>query len=194
MEKHEDRAKFLMSAARKEWHDPKTVLKRIGIKKGMTLADLGSGPGFFTLPMAQATGENGIVFAVDSDPTMLEHLRENIAKSGVNSSIIKIVKGDVCNTGLPRNSVDVAFFANVLHEVKNKKSFLQEVKRICRSTAYVVDVDWKKVPTERGPPLRIRLSEEEALRLMFDNGFTVTKQRDAGPKHYELIFKITAHR
>ena len=75
-----------MSAARKEWHDLETVLKNIGIEKGMTLADLGSGPGFFTIPMAQATGEKGTVHAIDSDPTMLEHLQENIAKSELNNS------------------------------------------------------------------------------------------------------------
>jgi ubiquinone/menaquinone biosynthesis C-methylase UbiE len=193
MEKHEDRAKFLMSAARKEWHDPEKALKSVGIKQGMVLVDLGSGPGFFTIPMAQITGDKGIVYAVDSNPTMLEHLRHNIAKSGVDGDIIKIIRSDVCNTGLPENSVDVAFFANVLHEVENKKGFLQEVKRICKPTAYVIDVDWKKIQTERGPPLKIRLSEEEATRLLKENGFTVIKQTDAGPKHYELISKLAAH-
>jgi ubiquinone/menaquinone biosynthesis C-methylase UbiE len=189
VEHTEDRAKMMMSAARKEWHDPETVLKSIGIKKGMTLVDLGSGPGFFTIPMAQATGEKGVVYAVDSNPTMLKHLQENIAKSGIANEIIKIVKADICNTGLPENSVDVAFFANVLHEVKDKKTFLQEVKRICKPTANVVNIDWKKTPTEHGPPMKDRLSEEEATRLMSENGFRVTKQIDAGPKHYELICK-----
>ncbi|HTY73965.1 MAG TPA: class I SAM-dependent methyltransferase [Candidatus Nanoarchaeia archaeon] len=193
MENHEDRARFMMSEARKEWHNPETVLGNIGIKKGMTLVDLGAGPGFFTIPMAQVTGENGTVYAVDSDPTMLEHLRDNIAKSEVNSSIIKIIRSDVCDTGLLENSVDVAFFANVFHEVENKKAFLQEVKRICKPTARVVDVDWKKVQTERGPPLKIRLSEEEAAGLLSESGFTVLKQMDAGPKHYELICKLADH-
>jgi len=193
MENHEDRARFMMSAARKEWHDPDTVLNSIGIEKGMTLVDLGSGPGFFTIPMAQATGENGIVYAVDSDPTMLEHLRDNIAKLGANNSIIQIVRGDVSDTGLPGNSVDVAFFANVLHEVENKKAFLREVKRLCKPAAYVVDVDWKKVPTERGPPLKIRLSEEEAANLLSESGFAVMKQMDVGPKHYELICRVADH-
>ncbi len=190
MEHKEDRAKFMMSAARKEWHDPQTVLDAIGIKKGMTLVDLGCGPGFFTIPMAAVTGENGVVYAVDSDPVMLGYLTDNIVKSGVKNRIIRIVSGDVCDTGLPGGSVDVAFFANVLHEVENKEAFLEELKRICKPTAYVVDVDWKKVQTEHGPPLKIRLSEEEATELMSKYGFAIIKKMDVGPKHYELIFRL----
>ncbi len=82
------------------------------------------------------------------------------------------------------------FFANVLHEVENKKTFLQELKRISKPATCVVDVDWKKVQTEKGLPLKIRLSEEEATCLLSENGFTVTKQMDAGPKHYELICRL----
>lgn len=53
MEPHTDRVKFLMSEERKHQHDPVTILKEAGATKGMTIADLGSGPGFFTIPMAQ---------------------------------------------------------------------------------------------------------------------------------------------
>jgi ubiquinone/menaquinone biosynthesis C-methylase UbiE len=192
MKDHESRATFFISAERREWHDPEKVLERIGITKGMVLADLGSGPGFFTIPMARLTGETGIVYAVDSSPTMLKHLLNNIAKSGVNKNIIKIVDADICKTAIPEKSVDVAFFANVLHEVEDKTAFLQEVKRICKITASVVDVDWKKVPTEHGPPLKIRLTEEESSSLFSENGFVVTRQLTAGPNHYELICKLSA--
>jgi len=59
MEDYSDRVKFFMSEERKQWHNPETILKNIGVVKGMTMADLGSGPGFFTIPMAKATGEKG---------------------------------------------------------------------------------------------------------------------------------------
>jgi ubiquinone/menaquinone biosynthesis C-methylase UbiE len=74
MENHLDRAKFLMSEERKQWHNPETILKFAGATKGMTMADLGSGPGFFTTPMAQIAGEKGLVYAVDSNQNMLNSL------------------------------------------------------------------------------------------------------------------------
>jgi ubiquinone/menaquinone biosynthesis C-methylase UbiE len=191
MENHSNRAKFLMSEERKLWHNPETVLKFAGATKGMTMADLGSGPGFFTIPMAQITGEKGLVYAVDSNQNMLDSLKENIAKSGVHPKVIKIVKNDVCHTGIPTESVDLVIFANVLHEVDNRKAFFQEVRRISKLTANIVDVDWKKIQTEHGPPLESRLSEYEAIQVLSESGFTVVKQTNAGPYHYELIAKLS---
>lgn len=193
MENHSDRAKFLMSEERKLWHNPETILQRADATKGMTMADLGSGPGFFTIPMAQITGEKGLVYAVDSNQNMLDNLKENIAKSGVNPKVIKIVKNDVCHTGIPNESVDLVLFANVLHEVADRKAFFQEVKRISKITAFIVDVDWKKIQTEHGPPLESRVSEDEANQILSESGFTVVKQTGAGPYHYELIAKLSSN-
>ena len=158
----------------------------------MTMVDLGSGPCFFTIPMAQMTGEKGLVYAVDSNQTMLNGLKENLAKSEVNPNIIKMVKSDVCHTGIPKESVDLVLFANVLHEAQDKKAFFQEVRRISKPTAQIVDVDWKKVQTEYGPPFKERLSEDEAKRVLAENGFCVIKQIDVGTYHYELICKPSA--
>jgi ubiquinone/menaquinone biosynthesis C-methylase UbiE len=191
MEHHIDRVKFLMSEERKQWHNPETILNEAGITRGMIVADLGSGPGFFTIPMAQMTGEKGLVYAVDSNQTMLNGLKENIAKSEVNPNIIKIVNSDVCHTGIPEKTVDFVLFANVLHEVEDKKVFFQEVRRISKPTAFIVDVDWKKIQTEYGPPFKERLSEDEANRVLAENGFSVIKQIEVGPYHYELICKPT---
>ena len=176
-----------MSEERKQWHNPQTILNQI--TKGMTIADLGCGPGFFTIPMAQMTGEKGLVYAVDSNQTMLNALKENIAKSEVNPNIIKIINSDVCHTGIPKVSVDLVLFANFLHEVEDKKTFFQEVRRISKPRAYIVDVDWKKTQSEYGPPLKDRLSEEQATGVLAENGFSVIKQIDLGPTHYELISK-----
>jgi ubiquinone/menaquinone biosynthesis C-methylase UbiE len=192
MENHIDRFKFLISEERKQQHDPQIILIEAGVTKGMTIVDLGSGPGFFTIPMAQMTGERGLVYAVDSNQAMLDGLKENIAKSEVNPNIIKMVNSDVCHTGIPEQSVDLVLFANVLHEVEDKKPFFQEVRRISKTTAYIVDVDWKKIQTEHGPPMKERLSKDEAKRVLSENGFSVIKQIDIGPYHYELICKPTA--
>jgi ubiquinone/menaquinone biosynthesis C-methylase UbiE len=141
MEKRDEIAKYLMSDARKKRQNPEIILNSLSVKKGMTLADLGCGLGFFTIPLAELTGETGLVYVVDSDPTMLSHLRDNIAKSGVHRNIIKIINSDVTETGIPKNSVDIAFFANMLHDIYDKTAFFEEIKRICKPTASVIDVD-----------------------------------------------------
>ena len=179
-----------MSNARKEWQNPDVILNRIGVESGMTVADLGCGPGFFTVPVASLVGANGLVYAVDADPIMVRYLQENISKSGIEKKRVKIMQADVSQTGIPAKSVDIAFFANILHDIQDRRSFFDEVKRICKPPALVIDVDWKKAQTGDGPPLDIRLSEEEAKLLFRANRLEVVKQVEAGPRHYAFVCKL----
>lgn len=187
MEDQSERAKFFMSEGRRQMHDPDFVLKNSGLAEGMVVADLGCGPGFFTVPIAQKIGAKGFVYAVDGNQLMLDNLKDNIVKSGVNPKNVEIIRADVSKTGIPENSVDLVFFANVLHEVYDKKAFFKEVRRIAKPNGVVVDVDWKRIQSERGPPLEERLSEEQASKLLFENGFSVLEQIDVGPYHYMLV-------
>ncbi len=194
---HDEFVRILLSDERKKWQDPLKISKAMGVKRGMTVADLACGPGFFTLPLASLVGYSGIVYAVDANPTMLGHLRAMIATSDAQSKTTRVIQPDVSNTGIPSDSVDVALFANVLHDIEDKKTFLTEVKRICRPGAAVVDIDWRKVKTEMGPPFEIRLTEAESRNILAASGLHITKSIDAGPHHYGLVCRerpLTASR
>jgi ubiquinone/menaquinone biosynthesis C-methylase UbiE len=179
-------ARILLSDERKKWQDPLKISKAAGVMRGMTIADLACGPGFFTLPLASLVGEGGIVYAVDASKTMLDHLRKMIATSGADRKVIKVIQSDVADTGIPSCSVDVALFANVLHDIEDKGAFLNEVRRICKPAAVIVDVDWKRVRMKVGPPYGIRLTEATAQRILAANGFRTVKSLDIGPYHYGL--------
>lgn len=186
---HGEFARVLFSNERKRWQDPVKISKAMGVERGMTVADLGCGPGYFTLPLASLVGEGGLVYAVDSDRTMLGHLRAMIAKQGAHGKRVKVVHADIASTGIPSGSVDMALFANVLHDVQDKGRFLAEVKRICTPGATVVDIDWKKVRMEMGPPFEIRLTEAESRKILNAAGLWVAESIDVGPYHYGLVCK-----
>ena len=184
-------AHFLYSDERRRWQDPLAISRAIGAREGMTVADLACGPGFFTLPLASLVGPAGLVYAVDAHATMLEHLRANITKSTVPAEIIRLVHADVSRTGIPSGTVDVALFANVLHDIDDKQAFLREVRRICKSGAVVVDIDWKRARTGMGPPFEIRLTEDESRRILSENGLRIRSTIDSGPHHYGLVAGIS---
>lgn len=157
----------------------------------MTVAALGCGPRFFSIPLSSIVGREGTVYAVDASPEMLERLRESL-ESGEQKRAARIMEADVSRTAIPTSSVDVAFFAKLLHDIEDKVAFFKEVRRICKPDGSAVDIDWKKTLTEYGPPLEIRLTEEESRHLLSDNSFKVVKRVDAGPHHYGLVSRLSA--
>jgi ubiquinone/menaquinone biosynthesis C-methylase UbiE len=182
-------ARRFLSDERRRYQNPLKISKAMGVKNGMTLADLGCGPGFFTIPLASLVGSKGLVYAVDSSSTMLKHLRANIKKSHASRMRIKIVRADVSRTRIPSNSVDIVLFARVLHDIGDKRPFLKEVGRICKPSGMVVDLDWKKIRMKHGPPYGICLSKPQARRIITRKGFRFAGTFDAGRYHYGLIFR-----
>lgn len=95
------------------------------IKEGQTALDLGCGPGFFSLPMAEMVGETGKVISVDIQEEMLQMLRDKSESAGLKSRIIPH-KSQPDKIGISE-MVDFALAFYMVHEVPDKKSFLSEV-------------------------------------------------------------------
>jgi ubiquinone/menaquinone biosynthesis C-methylase UbiE len=68
---------------RKWFNDPKRFCQYL--KPGQWASDLGCGPGFFTLTLAECVGEKGKVFAVDSDEKAIHRLQHKIEKKGIGN-------------------------------------------------------------------------------------------------------------
>ncbi len=183
--------RHLVADSRREWQNPEEILKEAGIDRGMKVADLGCGPGFFTMPMARKVGPDGIVYAIDRNDEAVGYLKKAVEAERGISKTVRIINSDISDTGIPSGSVDVSFFANVLHDIKNMGKFLAEVKRINKKDALVVDVDWEKPGKTdvRGPPEEIRISEAEAERILEKEGFILLKKINAGPHHYGLVYR-----
>ena len=76
----------LTNILRRMAHDPARILGPF-VRAGDTGLDIGSGPGFFTVPMARLVGEQGLVVAVDIQSKMLEKTRRRAEKAGVASRV-----------------------------------------------------------------------------------------------------------
>jgi ubiquinone/menaquinone biosynthesis C-methylase UbiE len=176
-----------MSDERRRMQDPQLIVDQLGLRPGMVVADLGCGPGFFTIPIALKVGDAGRVYAVDSSPEMLRRLTRNVRESHLSENIVRTVQADVSHSSIPSGSVDLVFFADILHDLEDRTGFLGEVRRIAKSRAAVVDIDWQKIETDFGPPFKIRLSEEDSRRIMTTNGFSVAGKISAGRFHYGLV-------
>lgn len=122
-------AGWLSTPMRKVINNPKRILRGL-VGAGETVVDLGCGPGFFSLPLAQLVGDAGCVIAVDVQQTMLEMLCVRAEKAGL-ARRIRPHRSSVDAIGVvePADFV-LAFY--MLHEVSEKARFLREVHDILK--------------------------------------------------------------
>lgn len=119
----------LDNTVRKWLQDPKKILGPY-IQRGMTVLDLGCGPGFFTVAIAEMVGESGTVVAADVQQGMLDKLRDKIKGTDIEDRIQLHPCGEE-SIGFPGH-VDLVVAFYVIHEVSNKQGIFLEVKNLLR--------------------------------------------------------------
>ena len=121
-----DHAGWLATPVRRLITDPRRLLKGLA-GPGDTVADLGCGPGYFTLPLAEAVGDVGRVIAVDLQAAMLDKVRERAARSGLLGRI-RLQQCSADSLGLGGvAAIDFALAFWMVHEVPDAAHFLAEV-------------------------------------------------------------------
>lgn len=120
---------MLDNKLRKIFHDPEKILSAY-IQKGNTAVDIGCGPGFFTIAMANLVGETGRVIAVDLQEKMLARLRARAVDNGVIDRIAFHQCGPD-DIGLNEKADFVLAFWMV-HEVPDSERLFKQIRDILK--------------------------------------------------------------
>ncbi len=169
-----ERAGSLDNRIRRWIQNPHKILKPY-IEERMTVLDIGCGPGFFSINMAQMVGKSGRVIAADLQEDMLQKVRNKIQGTGLEKRII-LHKSEENRIGVSEK-VDFVFAFYVVHELPNQKKFFEELKSILKPEGKVLIVE---------PPFHVsKTAFEETIRNARDAGFTPSE----GPK---VFFSKTA--
>jgi len=176
-------AAILLDQGRKQHLDPEMILRQIGVKPGGAVADIGCGPGYFTLPMSQRVGPMGRVFAVDVQVEMLQLLAQRLGAL----SNVDLIHSAEDKIPLADGIVDLALMVNIFHELEGDAT-LKEVRRILRPNGELVIIDWQKKEMEIGPPFEERYRAHEVESVIASMGFGKRGVIMAGPYHYGLVF------
>src|SRR5579862_800301 len=104
VEGRENVAKSLTAANRETTQRPKELLAEIGVKPGMTVADIGTGPGYMLPYLSAAVGPQGKVLAEDIFDDFLNKAKANAASAGLKN--VQFIKGTERTPSLPAGSVD----------------------------------------------------------------------------------------
>jgi Methylase involved in ubiquinone/menaquinone biosynthesis len=146
------------------------------LQEGMTAIDLGCGPGMFTLAMARLVGETGRVIAVDLQPKMLELVREKALAHHL-AARIRIHRNTMDSIGLTEHADFILSFYMV-HEVKDQRAFLREVRGLLSPGGKYLVVE----------PMAVSRREfTETVRLAQEAGLEVLEYRNRWYSHRALF-------
>lgn len=180
----------LIDPERRAWNDPALILGHLELPTKQTFADLGCGPGFFTLEAARQMGSEATVWGVDVAEEMVERLGQRAVQADL-PSVKPTLAEEEDEFPLHSATVEAALLANVYHEVDPASNFLFELKRILAPGALVLVVEWRPEPTPSGPPQSERLQMADVQEEFELAGFTSLGERPVGPYHWGLLFQRT---
>lgn len=160
---------------------PEQLLREAGVAEGGVFADVGCGPGFFTLPAAAIVGPSGRVYAIDTQAEMLDALKGR----GIPANVT-LVKSGESKMPVEDRAADLALAAYVLHEASDTAAFLMEILRLLRPGGRLVVIDWKKQEEEHGPPKAERITEDEAAAFITSAGFKGVDVSSLNASHYMI--------
>lgn len=119
---------FLYNGLRRLIQNPEKMFAR-HLKNGMTAMDIGAGPGFFSVPMAGMVGPKGKVIAVDLQAEMLEKLKINAQKQGVENIVLH--QCSPTELGVTEKADFILTFWMV-HEVPDAAHLLAQIRDILK--------------------------------------------------------------
>jgi len=110
--------------------NPYKLLKAAGLEQGHKVLEVGCGPGFFTIPAARIVGDEGHVYAVDIHPRAVERVKQKIEKEALSNITASCVNAS--DTGLPGESIDLAFLFGLRYIAGGLENVISELHRVLK--------------------------------------------------------------
>jgi SAM-dependent methyltransferase len=160
------------------WHDekerddagePGQLARLLGIKSGMTVADIGAGSGYYVVRLSPIVGPNGRIIAEDIVPNYLQSLRKRVRDLGLQNIVVS--RGEAHDPRLPADSVDIAILVHMYHEVEQPYALLYNLIPALKPEARVGIVDAFAPTSKHGTPpnlLRCELAAVGYREISFD--------------------------
>jgi len=160
------------------WHDekqrddagePRQLVRLLGIKSGMTVADIGAGSGYYVVRLSPIVGPRGRIIAEDVVPEYLRGLRGRVHDLRLQNVVITL--GEPQDPRLPANSLDIAILVHMYHEIAQPYALLYNLVPALKPGARVGIVDAYGPTSEHGTPpslLRCELAVVGYHEISFD--------------------------
>ena len=165
---------------------PDLVLSELGITQGATVADIGSGTGYFTWRLAERVGPRGKVYAVDVQKTMLDITKATVERHKLNNVEYLLSTGN--DLRLRDSSIDLAFIAYAYHEFADPRAMMSAVRRALKPGGRVFVLEYAQEGSRSPASPLHSMSLDDIRREIEPMGFVVDRLLDFLPVQHGVIF------
>ena len=170
---------------RDAWQEPELIMDALSIADGAVVADVGAGGGWFTVRLAQRVGPNGLVYAEDIQPQMIESINRRVSRAGLTN--VQTIIGTPSNPMIPA-PIDALLMVEVYGQLEDPVTLLQNVIPRLKPGGRVGIVEYRLDGSGPGPPLEERVEPEAIIRDAEAAGLRLQSRNDQFRFQYLLVF------
>ena len=163
----------------------------LGIADGSVVADLGAGGAWFTLHIARRVGPNGVVYAEDIQPAMLQVIGQRMQVENLLN--VRPVLGTPSDPRLPKG-LDAALIVDSYHEMDDSANptqvvtLLRNIARSLKPQGRLGIVDFKPGGGGPGPAPDQRVDPQSVIKAANAAGLQLISREEIPPFLFLLVF------
>lgn len=182
---------------RESWEKTSKIIQALDLKPDQIVADIGSGPGYYTFKFADIVGDKGRIYATDVNPDHTKYVKEFAQKNGIKNVEAIGCRPDDINLDKVEGKVDMVFMCSLYHIIyatssePSKDAFIASIKKVLKKDGKFVVVDNAFVKNEKLPYHGPYITKELIIKQLEYYGFRLVATHQFIPQRYVLVFKLT---
>ena len=179
----------LEGADREQWNKPDQIMDALKIADGSSVADIGAAGGWFTVRLARRVGPNGVVYAEDIQPEMLEAIRRRLQRENISN--VRLVLGTTRDSRLP-HGLDAILMNDVYNAVENPIAVLKDAAESIKPQGRIGVVDFTPGAGGPGPEPEQRVDADIVIKGATAAGLHVISREAVPPFMFMVVLGRTA--
>jgi len=171
-------------ADREQWNKPEQIMDALKIADGSIVAEIGAGGGWFTVRLAHRVNQNGIVYAEDIQPEMIEAVRRRAQRENLTN--VRTVLGTTRNSRLP-HGLDAILINGAYHEMQNPVAVLKDAAQSLKPQGRLGIVEYSPGAGGPGPEPEQRVDQETVVRGATAAGLQVISRETIPPFMFMVV-------
>ena len=169
---------------RDAWQKPHEVLQALKLAPDASVADIGSGTGYFAVRLAHLV-PNGRVYGVDAEPDMVRYLAERAKREGLAN--LTAVAAKPSDPGIP-SAVDLVILVDTYHHVPDRERYFRNLQKSLKPGGRLVIIDFT-LDSPLGPPKRARIAADTVRKELARACYALAEEHAFLPNQYFLVFR-----